>query len=162
MAVLYTYENLDQPPSLGKLEKRVASSSINLQMIDNSYHHEEKWLKCWFNGDLSTEEKAILDEIVTGAVSSGRSWRHEEGSAFFELVNSGNRGWMYYRQRVQFRRPFTTVPSVTLSNIEFDGLANVEITKVTEKYFDYSVRTRTSRRTEEVTSITFDWEAQDD
>lgn len=161
MSVEYKYENLSAKPSLGKLEKKV-SGNINKVMVDHSYHPGEAWLKCWFDEELSVAEKAELDDIVAGAVSSGDSWLFDSGSVYFELVASGGRGWRYYRQRVNFETSFEEAPEVIMSNIQFDGLADVEIIYVSKDYFDYSIRTRTSRRSDEITSITFDWEAEHD
>ena len=87
MSIVYLYEGLSEIPSLGNL-KREVRDQISVAMVDHSYCHEDFWLKCWFESELTIDEKAILDTIVQGAVSKGIYWACETGTVSLDFFPS--------------------------------------------------------------------------
>lgn len=68
----YEYLNLTEIPCQPYIEQYVAASAmLNTNLVDISYHPEEKWLKVWFDPELDASDKTMLDGIV--ADSKGKT-----------------------------------------------------------------------------------------
>jgi len=155
----YQYTNIEERPALQMILDSVPASSMsNKNLSDISYHPSEKWLKVWFDEALSAEDKARLDNIVSAAVTAGSTWRKEVGSEYFELSPDENKGWVLHGGRVKFNKHFSSVPDVTITAAAGDGTFDLTIRRVTETFFDFSVRAKVRGRGA-LTMIEFDWEA---
>jgi len=155
----YQYVSVSQKPALQLILDSVSMSAMsNKNLTDISYHPREEWLKIWFDSDLSVGDKAILDDVVSNAVSVGSSWRKEVGSEYFELSPSENQGWVVHGGRIKFNKVFGSVPKVSILTATGDGTFDLTVSQVTKNYFDFKVRAKVRGRSS-LSSITFDWEA---
>jgi len=163
MSVMYEYTNLAAVPSQGILADEVAASDMAQKVWEDiSYHPEEKWLKIWFEEDLSTEDQSTLSSLVDDCLGV-HDFRVERNSVFFEFVQASAQRWERHRRRIRFQTNFSAVPTVTLSNVVFDGTANIEILDVTKEHFDFrvtAVNAHGSVRVRGLIRVEFDWEAK--
>jgi len=82
------------------------------------------------------------------------------GSHVFELEVSNKRRWGTHRGFVPFSILLTRVPtSISFTNVQMDGTANLEIVKITNNGFWFKVTSLGTGKKWGLTSVSFDWEA---
>ena len=156
----YLYESLENKPNLGYLEEKISTSLPDAPFQELSYHRDAKWLKVWFESDLSAEDKTTLDGLVADA-QGVTSFRFADGYVFFELFQADNKRWQKHTRRVNFDAFFSSVPTITVSNAYFDGAADIEIINVTQRYFDFRVTaTKSANRSRGFNTVEFQWRAE--
>lgn len=155
----YQFHNLAQVPSVGMIETLI-SDQIATTFIECSYHADERWIKVWFEAELTEDEETNLEQIVNNSEGIKR-FRHDFGSVFFELHSDSKKRWQKHRRRINFNVPFFLEPTITVSGAEFDGAADLEIVNTTKAYFDFMITaTRSRHKTKGFNSIEFNWEAR--
>jgi len=69
MTTEYTYNDLSAEPCISMMKENIAKSEMtDKNWTDQSYHPTENWLKIWFDADLSSGDKTLLDGIVSGCL----------------------------------------------------------------------------------------------
>jgi len=83
------------------------------------------------------------------------------GSCIFELDMSSKKRWGRHRNYVAFPVKLTRIPtSISFTDVEFDGTADLVVTKITQKGFWFMVTSQGTGERWGLTSVSFDWEAQ--
>lgn len=158
---LYTYEELDGAPNQGYLEFLVKEDTTfsSKFWIDISYHPEENWLKIWFTEALTAEEKTALDGYVSSCLGVER-FLTEEGVECIELNVSKGKGTLTRKHSIRFPSRFVSEPSILISNAEFVGAADMQIVKITNLGFNFTIEVNGSNGVSgDIASVSFDWKA---
>lgn len=155
----YQFNNLAGRPDQGYLAFLVErEAALNGKMFENpTFHPEEHWMKVDFVSDLTPSEQSAFEALLPTSMIQNK-FRLQTGEEYFQH-QSGNRRWEVRRARVRFHDKFRSVPTVEIFNAEFDGLANLQVVKVTEGGFNFLVEANGSRRVPGITAMQFEWRA---
>lgn len=157
MPAEYLFENLDDVPSVGYLEHKIGTMT-GVEYQQCSYHTQEHWLKVWCGQELSTENQSLLAQYVDESVGK-KEFQKASGHLFFEIQTDGQKRWQKHRLRVPFGKDFLATPQVSFRNTRFDGVADIEVIKVSANCFDFRVTSTRPKGKSQSCSLDFDWEA---
>lgn len=75
MTTLYEYNDLTKSPAIGYIREEIAKSAMADKAIadiqarlKSQWNSGDCWLKIWFESELSTDDKAILDSTVAASI----------------------------------------------------------------------------------------------
>jgi len=101
------------------------------------------------------------DSDSTVNVTSSGYYGRAEGSETFELGITSNRRWIRYKRKINFSQKFKTVPTVTISDVSYDGFANLRVVHVTKRNFVVQIIAVGRSRSKGLTSVDFNWAADE-
>ena len=154
--MIYTFENLEKVPDQQRIKFALERSELSFDTIqDISFHPYEKWLKVWFENELTQDQELFLQDVVDESISSG-VFELVSGNEYFELITGDGR-WKRVIHKVKFGYSFASIPVVEISNAVFDGATNMNIIGVTNTSFIFSVQSTREKGRNGVVSIQFDW-----
>jgi hypothetical protein len=156
--MLYTFNNLLEKPQQGRILYLLSKSTdFNKEVKDISYHNDEKWLKIWFEDELTEEQIDILNNIINDDIISTSVFEFILGYNYQEFITHGK--WKTYQHRVVFGKNFKNIPNITVSNALFIGVSDMDIVNIDIFGFDYTIKGTGGKYQIDLASVSFNWEA---